>query len=67
MIDRVAGTEGYAEQAEAFVASWRRLAFTDRPREVLDLFPTQQSLVADIIDLHMDVACSAVRNASWRQ
>jgi protein-L-isoaspartate O-methyltransferase len=48
MIDRVAGTEGYAEQAAELVASWQRLAFTDRPREVLGLFPGQQSLVLDV-------------------
>ena len=44
----VAGTEGYDEHAVELVASWQRLSFTDRPQQVLQLFPQRPSLIIDI-------------------
>lgn len=45
---QVAGTEGYDEHAVELVASWQQLSFTDRPQQVLQLFPHRPSLIVDI-------------------
>jgi SAM-dependent methyltransferase len=44
----VAGTEGYDEHAVELVAIWQQLSFTDRPKQVLQLFPQRPSLIIDI-------------------
>ncbi len=44
----VAGTEGYGEHADELVASWQKLSFSGRPKQVLQLFPQRPSLIIDI-------------------
>ncbi|WP_108462584.1 transposase [Devosia naphthalenivorans] len=58
----VAGTEGYGEHAVELVESWQQLSFTDRPKQVLQLFPQRPSLIIDIgAGIGVDAAGLAAR------
>jgi protein-L-isoaspartate O-methyltransferase len=47
-VQRVSGTEGYAEEAEALVEPYEGLSFADVHKPVLHLIPQATSLVLDI-------------------
>ena len=46
--NRVSGTEGYAEEAEALIEQYEKLSFADVHRQVLHLIPTAPGRVLDI-------------------
>ena len=47
-LQRVPGTEGYAENAAALVKQWQHLSFSDKPQAVLELIPAKPSLILDV-------------------
>lgn len=48
MPDRLSGTQGYAEEAEALLKQYQSIRFADVHRHVLHLFPTSPCRVLDI-------------------
>jgi protein-L-isoaspartate O-methyltransferase len=58
MAERVSGTEGYADEAEALLARYESLSAVDVHRAVLHLLPTRPARV-------LDIGSGTGRDAAW--